>query len=167
MRGVRLLGDRLGSSDCTGNLPFKKNQTKTKQVQTRIFATLSLNKKECVTNWCGLKSKKVTALRILVGLARAVRKQIGIRRLGGCNRRPLEKITAFKFCLFGAAPSRESSFFKVQVRPLYCDRLKVQYTHVFHRNILILLFLVSNQQFVLDWVVNTLSFKLTDIIILC
>ena len=39
---------------------------------------------------------KVTALRILVGLARAVRRQIGNTELGGCNRRPLEKITAFK-----------------------------------------------------------------------
>ena len=112
MRVNRLLRDRLGTSDCTGNLLFKKDQTKTKQVQTRIFATLSL---EFVTHWCGLKSKtflrKVTALRILVGLARAVRRQIGNTGLGGCNRRPLEKITAFKFCLFGAAPSRESSFF--------------------------------------------------------
>ena len=43
VRVVRLLRDRLGTSDCTGNLPFKKDQTKTKQVQTRIFATLSLN----------------------------------------------------------------------------------------------------------------------------
>ena len=109
----------------------------------------------------------MTALRILVGLARAVRRQIGKTGLGGCNRRPFEKITAFKFCLFGAAPSRESSFFIKQVRLLYCDGLKVQYTYVFHRNILILLDQVLNQQFVLDWVVNTLSFKLTDIIILC
>ena len=47
MRGVRLLRDRLGNSDCTGNLPFKKDQTRTKQVQTRIFATLSLKKRVC------------------------------------------------------------------------------------------------------------------------
>ena len=109
----------------------------------------------------------MTALRILVGLVRAGRRQIGNTVLGGCNRRPLEKITAFKFCLFGAAPSRESPFFIKQVRLLYCDRLKVQYTYVVHKNNLILLYLVLNQQFVLDWVVNTLSFKLTDIIILC
>ena len=32
VKGIRLLGDRLGTSDCTGNLPFIKNQTKTKQV---------------------------------------------------------------------------------------------------------------------------------------
>ena len=32
VKGTRLLGDRLGTSDCTGNLPFIKNQTKTKQV---------------------------------------------------------------------------------------------------------------------------------------
>ena len=38
----------------------------------------------------------VTALRILVGLAGAVRRQIGNTVLCGCNRRPLEKITAFK-----------------------------------------------------------------------
>ena len=65
---------------------------------------------------CGLKAKpffgKVIALRIFVGLARATRRQIGNTGLGGCNRRPLEKITAFKFGLFGAAPSRESSFFR-------------------------------------------------------
>ena len=55
---------------------------------------------------------KVIGLRILVGLARAIRRQIGNTGLGGCNRRPLEIITAFKFCLFGAAPNREISFFK-------------------------------------------------------
>ena len=49
--------------------------------------------------------------RSSLGSSEAVRRQIGYTRLGGCNRRPLEKITAFKFCLFGAAPSRESSFF--------------------------------------------------------
>ena len=27
MRGIRLLADRLGISDCTGNLPFNKNKT--------------------------------------------------------------------------------------------------------------------------------------------
>ena len=104
---------------------------------------------------------------ILVDLARAVRRQIGNTVLGGCNRRSLEKNTAFKFCLFGAAPSSESSFFIKQVRLLYRDRLKVQYTYFFHKIILILLYLVLNQQIVLNWVVNTLSFKLTDIIILC
>ena len=98
VKGVRLLGDRLGTSDCTGILPFTKKPSQNK------------------THWCGLKSKtflrKVIALRILVGLARAVRRQIGNTGIGGCNRRPLEKITAFKFCLFGAAPSRDSSFFR-------------------------------------------------------
>ena len=43
VRGIRLLADRLGISDCTGNLPFNKNQTKIEQVRTRIFAPLSLN----------------------------------------------------------------------------------------------------------------------------
>ena len=32
VKGIRLIGDRLGSSDCTGNLPFIKNQAKTKQI---------------------------------------------------------------------------------------------------------------------------------------
>ena len=32
VKGIRLIRDRLGTSDCTGNLPFIKNQTKTKQV---------------------------------------------------------------------------------------------------------------------------------------
>ena len=32
VKGIRFLGGRLGTSDCTGNLPFIKNQTKTKQV---------------------------------------------------------------------------------------------------------------------------------------
>ena len=44
------------------------------------------------------------ALRILAGLARAIPRQIVNKELRvGCNRRPLEKITAFKFCLFSAA----------------------------------------------------------------
>ena len=42
VRGIRLLADRLGISDCTGNLPFNKDQTKTKQDRARIFVTLSL-----------------------------------------------------------------------------------------------------------------------------
>ena len=73
---------------------------------------------DCISHWCGLQSKtflrKVITLRILVGLARAVRRQIGNTKLGGCNGCPLEKITAFTFCLFGAAPSRESSFFQIK-----------------------------------------------------
>ena len=32
MTGIRLLRDRLETSDCTGNLPLMKDQTKTKQV---------------------------------------------------------------------------------------------------------------------------------------
>ena len=43
VRSIKLLIHRLGISDCAGNLPFDKNKTNTKQVQTRIFATLSLN----------------------------------------------------------------------------------------------------------------------------
>ena len=31
-RGIKLLRDRPGTSDCTGNLPLIKDQTKTKQV---------------------------------------------------------------------------------------------------------------------------------------
>ena len=134
MRGIKLFIHRPGISDCTGNLPFDKNKTNTKQVQTRIFATLSLNQKERGSLvWIGHNTflGKVTALRILVGLARAVRRQIGNTVLGGCNRRPLEKLLPSKFCLFGAAPSRESFFFKQQVRLLYCDRLRVQNTYAF------------------------------------
>ena len=136
--GNSLLRDKLGTSDCTGNLPLKKDQTDQNITgpNSDIRDTKSKLKKQCVTHWCGLKSKtflrKVTALRILAGLARVVRRQIGNTVLGGCNRRPLEKITAFKFCLFGAAPSRESSLFIKQVRLLYCDQLKLQYTYVFH-----------------------------------
>ena len=106
----------------------------------------------------------MTALRILVGLARAVRRQIGERRLGGCNRRPLEKITAFKFCLFGAAPSREGSFFKNTSSTIVLRLTKsTKHTNFSY-------FVISGFKlilFVLDWVVSTLSFKLTDIIILC
>ena len=69
-----------------------------------------------VTDLCGLKPKslfgKVIALRILVDRARAIRRQIRNTGLGGCNRRPLEKITAFKFCQFDAGPNGESSFFR-------------------------------------------------------
>ena len=61
------------------------------------------------------------ALRILVGLARAIRRQIGNTGLGGCNRRPFEKNTDFKFCLFGAAPDKEGSFLRNKVRLLHCD----------------------------------------------
>ena len=118
VRGVRLLTGRLGTSDFTGNLPFKKRPDQNSTgPNSDIRDTKSKLKKKCVTHWCGLKPKtflrEVTAPRIFVGLARAARRQIGNRRLGGCNRRPLEKITAFKFCLFGSAPSRESSFLKI------------------------------------------------------
>ena len=30
MKGIRLLRDRLGTSDCTGNLPFKKRPDQNK-----------------------------------------------------------------------------------------------------------------------------------------
>ena len=68
------------------------------------------------TGLFGLKTKlfflKVLAVRVLVGLARAIRRQIGNTELGGCNSHPLEKNTAFKFCLFSAAQNRERSFFR-------------------------------------------------------
>ena len=105
MSGVRLLRDRLGTSDYTGTLHFKKRPDQNRTgPNSDICDTKSKLKKECVTNWCGLKPKtflsKVTALRFLVGLARAVRRQIGNRRLGGCNRRPLEKLLPSSFvCL--------------------------------------------------------------------
>ena len=71
-------------------------------------------KTEFDTNLCGLKSKlffgKVVALRILVGLARAIRRQTGNTGLGRCNRCPHEKNTAFKFRLFNAALNKEKLF---------------------------------------------------------
>ena len=54
----------------------------------------------------------VVGLRILVGLDRAIRRQIGNTGLGGCTRRPLENITTFKFCLFSAALNRGNSAFR-------------------------------------------------------
>ena len=59
MRVIRLLADRLGISDCTGNLPFYKNQTKTKQVQTRIFATLSLTLKRVCNSLVWIETQNV------------------------------------------------------------------------------------------------------------
>ena len=32
MKGIRLLRDRLGTSDCTGNLPFNKRPDQNKSV---------------------------------------------------------------------------------------------------------------------------------------
>ena len=95
------------------------------------------------------------ALRILVGLARAVRRQIGNTELGGCNRHPLEKITALKFCLFGAAPSRESSFFRNKF-DYHIATDQVQSTYVI---LIFVIFGFKSRLFVLDWVVRTLSFK--------
>ena len=70
--------------------------------------------KKSVIHWCGLKPntflRKVTALRILVGLAWAVRRQIGNTVLGGCNRRPLEKFTAFKV-LSGWCSTKQGKLF--------------------------------------------------------
>ena len=92
-----------------------RRQQKRKQLKVLGYEEIGWEQ-ECITHWRGLESKtflrKVIALRILVGRARAVRRQIGNTGLGRCNRRPLEKITALKFRPFGAAPSRESSFFK-------------------------------------------------------
>ena len=79
----------------------------------------------------------------------------------------LRKLLPSSFVCWVQHQAGKALSLKKQVRLLYCDQLKVHYTYVFHRNILILLFLVLNQQCVLDWVVNTLSFKLTEIIILC
>ena len=75
----------------------------------------------------------MTALRILVVLARAVRRQIGNTVLGGCNRLPskLRKVLPSKFCLFGAAPSRENFFFKKTSSTILLRQTKVHYTYVF------------------------------------
>ena len=82
------------------------------------------------------------ALKILVGLARAVRRQIGNTGLGGCNRRPLEKSTDFKFCLFGAARKTLS----LETSSTITLRLtKVQNTYLFsQKNFLIFFILVLN-----------------------
>ena len=53
----------------------------------------------------------MVGLRVLVGLARAIRRQIVSTELCGCNSRPLKKKTAFKFCLFSATLNKEESFF--------------------------------------------------------
>ena len=50
--------------------------------------------------------ESVVVLRVLVGLVRAIRRQMGNTELGGCNIRPLEKKSAFKFCLFSRALNR-------------------------------------------------------------
>ena len=71
---------------------------------------------------------KVIALTILVGLAGVIRRRIVNTGLGGCNRRPLEKITALKFCLFGAAPNRESSFFRIKFD--YCIATNESTKHI-------------------------------------
>ena len=56
---------------------------------------------------------KVIALRILVSLARAIRRLIGNTgdSVGAIDAH-MRKVTAFHFCLFGAAPNRESFFFE-------------------------------------------------------
>ena len=100
------------------------------------------------------------ALRILVGLARVVRRQIGNTGVVGCNRLPLEKITAFKFCLFGAAPSRESSFFRNKFDYFIATELKYKAHTFFIENTLIfVIFGFKSIIFVLDWIMRTLSFK--------
>ena len=70
-------------------------------------------KTEFETDLLGLNSKlffgRVVAVRVLIGLAWAIRRQIGNKDFCGCNSRPLEKNTAFKFCLFSAALNSENS----------------------------------------------------------
>ena len=120
---------------------------------------------------CGLKFKlflgKEFALRILVGLARAIRRQIGKAGLGECNYRLLEKNTAFMFCLFSAALNRESSIFRNNLT-IELRLTKIQNTYIFLKIFLaFFVFGFKSIIIVLDWVVSTLSFKYIAIIILC
>ena len=121
---------------------------------------------------CGLKSQsffgKVIALRILVSLARAIRRQIGNTGLGGCNRRPLEKRTAFKFCLLGAAPNKESSFYRNKFDYYIATDLSTKHIP-FALKIFLFLFNFGFKSIisVLDWVESKRSFKYVDIIRLC
>ena len=70
--------------------------------------------------WSKIKifSGKIIALRILVGLARGNRRQIGNTGIGWCNRRPLEKITPFKFGLFSAEGSHFHQSGRVPFSPI-------------------------------------------------
>ena len=104
---------------------------------------------------------RVIALRILVGLARAIRRQIGNTGLGGCKRHPLENKIAFKFCLFRAALIRESSFLR--------NKFNIQMHIHFFENFFSIFFHFGFKLkiIVLGWVVSTLSFKYIDVIILC
>ena len=108
------------------------------------------------------------ALRVFVGLARAIRRQIGNTGLGGCNRRPHEKITAFNFCLFGAAPNRESSFFRDKFDYYIATDYSTKYIQ-FSLKIFLLFFIFDFKLVisVLDRVVSALSFKFIDIIRHC
>ena len=106
--------------------------------------------KNSVTHWCTLKTntflREVTALRIVVGLARTVRRQIGNTVLGGCNSRPLEKNYYLESFVCLVQHQAEKTFsLKSQAQLLYCDQLKV-HTHTFFIEIfLVCYFWILNQ----------------------
>ena len=107
-------------------------------------------------------------MRLLVGQARAIRRQIGNTGLGECKRRPLEKITAFKMCLFSRALIRESSFFRNKFD--FELRQTKSNTHTFfyeNYSSIFFYFCFKFKIIVLDLVVRTHSFEYIDIIILC
>ena len=103
------------------NLPFKK--TRQKQNRSQIFTEL-----------CGLKSKsffeKMIALRLLVGLAREIRRQIGNTGLVGIDAHLRKLLTSSVVCLVrhrrGKALSLETS------STIILRLTKVQNTYVFH-----------------------------------
>ena len=81
----------------------------------------------------------MTALRVLVGLARAVRRQIGNTVLGGCNRRPLEKITAFKVLSVWCSTEQGKLFLKKTSSTIVLRQTKSKlHIRFFHRGINIL-----------------------------
>ena len=81
----------------------------------------------------------MAAFTVLVGLARAIRRQIGNTELGGGNSHPLEKNTAFKFCLFCAALNREMCFFGNQfefiLRQTNCNTSRIFDSFLFKQTI--------------------------------
>ena len=104
-----------------------------------------------------------------MGLARAIRRQIGNTGLGGFNSRPLEKNTAFMFCLFSAALNRESSFFRNKFDSIGLRLTKCKKDTFFGNKYFLPFFTFGFKSSInfIEWVVSTLSFKYIVIISLC
>ena len=111
---------------CIGNMIMKNFGLKSetdffwKHLETQYSKSTAWNPKLILFG-------RVGALRVLVGLAQAIRRQIGNTELGGCNSRQFEKNTAFKFCLFSAALNSRSSFFRNQVNYFPTDQWQRTY----------------------------------------